>query len=367
MTSLTHRGFVHLGMDVSRDSISVAVLPPDRDTAEVEKISSDTESVRRLIKRLGRASGLLACYEAGPTGYDLYRLLADLGVRCEVIAPSLVPKGRGDRVKTDKRDARRLAGLHRAGELRAIAVPNPAQEAVRDLCRTRGDMVQDLTRARNRLGKFLLRHSLVYRGGSTWTMRHDRWLRQIHFEDRALQATLDHYRATVDLRDTALEAVEADLKPYFGTEPFADAVLRLGAYRGVTHMGALCLGAEVFDWARFPRARQFMSFTGLTASEHSSGLSEHRGWITRAGNSHLRGQLCEAAWSYNHQAHIGPGLAARHEGVAPSTIARSWKAQSRLCRRFRSLAARKNVKSVVATAVARELAGFLWAEMTAVG
>jgi transposase len=181
MTSLSHRGFVHLGMDVSRDSISVAVLPPDSDVAEVDKITSDAESVRRLIKRIGSPPGLWACYEAGPTGYDLYRLLGSIGVRCDVVAPSLVPKGRGDMIKTDKRDARRLAGLHRAGELTAIAVPSPAQEAVRDLCRTRGDMVQDLTRARNRLGKFLLRHSLVYRGGSNWTDRHQRWLANVHF------------------------------------------------------------------------------------------------------------------------------------------------------------------------------------------
>jgi transposase len=366
MTSLAHRGFIHLGMDVSRDSISVSVLPVDSDVAEVDKITSDAESVRRLIKRLGRPGGLWACYEAGPTGYDLYRLLGSMGVRCDVVAPSLVPKGRGDMIKTDKRDARRLAGLHRAGELTAIAVPSPAQEAVRDLCRTRGDMVQDLTRARNRLGKFLLRHSLVYRGGSTWTDRHRRWLAGLSFEDNALASTFMHYRATVNLRETTLDAVEADLAGYFTTQPFGDAVLRLGAYRGVTHMGALCLGAEVFDWARFPKARSFMNFTGLTCSEHSSGLSTHRGWITRAGNSHVRGQLTEAAWSYNHVPNVGHGLRERQDGVPAATIARSWSAQTRLSKRFRTLAARKNVKSVVATAVARELAGFLWAEMTAV-
>ena len=172
MTSLAHRGFVHLGMDVSKDSISVAILHPDRDVAAVEKISSDSESVRRLLKKVGRPSGIWACYEAGPTGYDLYRLLASMKVRCDVVAPSLVPKGRGDRVKTDKRDSRRLAGLHRAGQLTPIAVPDPAQEAVRDLCRTRGDMVEDLTRARNRLTKFLLRHSMIYRDGTNWTIRH---------------------------------------------------------------------------------------------------------------------------------------------------------------------------------------------------
>jgi transposase len=365
MTSLAHRGFVHLGMDVSRDSISVAILPADRDTAVVDKISSDSESVRRLIKRVGRPKGIWACYEAGPTGYDLYRLLNSMGVRCDVVAPSLVPKGRGDRVKTDKRDARRLAGLHRAGELTAIGVPSPAQEAVRDLCRTRGDMVEDLTRARNRLTKFLLRHSLIYRGGSNWTFRHERWLASLHFDDRALAATFAHYRATVNVRDTCLAAIEEDLRGYFGIEPFAEAVWRLGAYRGVTHMGALCLGAEVFDWRRFPQARPFMAFIGLTCSEHSSGLSEHRGAITRAGNAHIRGQLCEAAWSYQYTPRIGPELAARQQGLPPATLARSWKAQTRLCRRFHTLAARKNVKSVVAAAVARELAGFAWAEMTA--
>jgi transposase len=365
MTSLAHRGYVHLGMDVSKDSISVAILHPDRDVAVTDKISSDAESVRRLIKKMGRPSGIWVCYEAGPTGYDLYRLLNSMKVRCDVIAPSLTPKGRGDRVKTDKRDSRRLAGLHRAGELTAIAVPDPAQEAVRDLCRTRGDMVEDLTRARNRLTKFLLRHSLIYRGGSNWTIRHERWLSRLNFDDKALAATFAHYRSTVQLRDTALEAVEADLVGYFATDPFVDAVARLGAYRGVTHMGALCLGAEVFDWRRFPTPRTFMGFTGLTCAENSTGLSERRGAITRAGNSHIRGQLCEAAWSYQHRPALGPTIRGRQDGASPATITRSWTAQNRLCNRFAALAARKNVKSVVATAIARELAGFLWAEMTA--
>jgi transposase len=288
-----------------------------------------------------------------------------MGVRCDVVAPSLVPKGRGDRVKTDKRDARRLAGLHRAGELTAVAVPMPAQEAVRDLCRTRGDMVEDLTRARNRLTKFLLRHSIIYRGGSNWTFRHQRWLSGLSFDDKALETTFRHYRSTVQLRETSLEAVEADLRTYFSTDPFADAVARLGAYRGITHMGALCLGAEVFDWRRFPSARSFMSFTGLTCSEDSTGKTERRGAITRAGNSHIRGQLCEAAWAYQHRPAIGATIAKRQEGVSAATIARSWEAQNRLSKRFAALAARKNVKSIAAAAVARELAGFAWAEMTA--
>ena len=266
-------------------------------------------------------------------------------------------------MKTDRRDARRLAGLHRAGELTAVAIPTPAQEGVRDLCRTRGDMVQDLTRARNRLSGFLLRHSVVWRGGSKWTERHRRWLATLSFDDPAIASTYSHYMATVKLRDTALESVEADLLPWCTKDPFGDQVPRLAAYRGVTRIGALCLAAEVFDWRRFPKARPFMSFTGLVPGENSTGLTQRRGSITRAGNAHLRGQLCEAAWAYQHSPNVGVGIRERQQGVPPETVARSWAAQVRLSRRFRQLAAHKNVRSVVAAAVARELAGFLWAEM----
>jgi transposase len=276
----------------------------------------------------------------------------------------LVPKRRGDRIKTDDRDARLLAGMHRAGELIVVAVPSPAQEAVRDLCRTRGDMVEDLTQARNRRNQFLLRHAIVWRDGSNWTLQHRRWLASLHFDDRALAVTFGHYRATVALREDSLHAVERDLASYYDQPPFGEPSHRLAAYRGVTRMGGLCLAAEVFDWRRFAAARSFMCFTGLVPSEDSSGLHEHRGNITHAGNRHVRAQLVEAAWSYRHRPHVGAGIAARHQGLAPEVVARAWNAQLRLSRRFRHLAARKNVRSVVATAVARELAGFLWAEMT---
>jgi transposase len=362
---VSHRGFTHLGLDVSKDSIAVAVLEPDRDRAPVQKIFHDDASVRKFIDRFEDRSKLWACYEAGPTGYELYRLLGRLGVRCDVIAPALVPKRPGDRVKTDKRDAGRLAGLHRAGQLTAIAVPSPPQEAVRDLCRLRGDMVEDLTQARNRLTKFLLRHSIVWRDGSNWTLKHHRWLASLGFEDRALAATFAHYRATVALRDSSLEAVEADLAPYCEREPFGAQVRRLAAYRGVTTTGGLCLAAEIFDWRRFPAARSFMCFTGLVPSEDSTGQSEHRGHITHAGNRHVRAQLVEAAWSYRHRPHVGVGIATRQQGLSPEIVTRAWHAQVRLSKRFQQLAARKNVRSVVAAAIARELAGFLWAEMTA--
>jgi len=340
-------------------------LNPDREVPDVEKIFHDEESVRRLIGRFPEPRLLRTCYEAGPTGYDLARLLASMGVSCQVIAPSMIPKAPGDKVKTDTRDCRRLARLHRAGELVAVRIPTTGEEAVRDLCRTRADMVEDLTRARNRLTKFLLRHSRVWRGGVNWTHKHEDWLAVQRFEEPAMQTTFEHYRAVVLGRDAQLAAVEADLVGYFTREPFAAGVARLGAYRGVTHMGALALQAEVCDWRRFGRASALMGFVGLVPSEYSSGGSTHRGHITRAGNVHLRTQLVEAAWAYQHRPAVGVEIAKRHEGLPPEVVARAWKAQLRLCGRFRHLAAKKNTKSVVAAAVARELAGFLWAEMTA--
>lgn len=367
MTSLAHSDTTtFLGLDVHRDTISVAILAPGREGPDVDKIAHDEESIRRLVARLPQPRHRLrACYEAGPTGYELHRLLGSLGVRCEVIAPSLIPKAPGDKVKTDKRDCRRLARLHRAGELVAIRVPDRAEEAVRDLCRTRGDMVEDLTRARNRLTKFLLRHGKVWRGGSNWTVKHERWLGALSFEEPALATTFSHYRAVVLTREAQLEAVEADLRCWFDREPFTGAVHRLGAYRGVTHMGALGLAAEVCDWRRFGRADSFMGFVGLVPSEYSSGSSTRRGHLTKAGNAHLRAQLVESAWAYQHRPYVGAEIAKRHQGVPPETVARAWAAQLRLCGRFRHLAARKNTKSVAAAAVARELAGFLWAEMNA--
>lgn len=365
MPILAHPDAVFLGLDVHKDSISAGVLNPGCEAPDVEKVFNDEESIRRLIGRFVDPTLVWACYEAGPTGYDLHRLLVSLGVHCAVVAPSMIPKAPGDKVKTDRRDCRRLARLYRAGELVAIRVPSPLEEAVRDLCRTRGDMVEDQTRARNRLTKFLLRHSRVWRGGSNWTVKHEAWLAALRFDEPALQTTFDHYRSVVLSRDAQLAAVESDLKRWIGAEPFAGAVRRLAAYRGVTAMGALSLQAEVCDWRRFGRAGQIMGFVGLVPSEYSSGGSTRRGHITKAGNTHLRAQLVESAWAYQHRPYVGAEIAKRHDGLPPEVIARAWAAQLRLCGRFRHLAARKNTKSVVAAAVARELAGFLWAEMTA--
>jgi len=357
-------GPIHLGLDTSKNAILVGILRPDEVSPDTEKIFNDEASIRRLVNRFGDRSGLRVCYEAGPTGFGLYRLLRSMGVACDVVAPSLIPRSSGDRVKTDRRDCRRLARLHRAGELVAIRVPTEAEEAVRDLCRARAAVVGDRTRIRHRCSKFLLRHDRVWRE-TAWTVKHEQWLTGQRFEDAALRATYAHYRAMLTAREAELAAVEADLAHWYSHGPFTDAVARLAAYRGVAHVGALTIASEVGDWRRFPAARTFMGFTGLVPSEYSSGEAVRRGHITKAGNTHLRTQLIESAWAYQHHPNLGVTLRRRQEHVDVATVARSWSAQQRLCARFRRLSTRKTSRSVVAVAIARELAGFLWAEMTA--
>jgi transposase len=226
-------------------------------------------------------------------------------------------------------------------------------------------VVIDLDRARRRLGAFLLRHGQVWRGGSKWTLKHEDWLLGVRFHDAALATTYGHYRSIVHECRLRLQALEADLLVYCDKDPYAEGIHRLCCYRGVNTIGALTLVSEVCDWRRFARASSFMGFVGLVVSEYSSGERTQRGHITKAGNEHLRTQLVESAWAYQSGPFVGPRIRRAQEQCPPATAERAWAAQVRLCGRFRRLAARKNVKSVVATAVARELAGFLWGEMTA--
>jgi transposase len=349
---------------MSKDKIAVAILRWDEQVPDTEVIFNDEASVRRLVARFPDRGGLRVCYEAGPTGFGVYRLLTSMGVACQVVAPALIPKAPGDRVKTDRRDSRRLARLHRAGELVAIRVPTPAEEAVRDLCRARADLVDDRTRTRHRLSKFLLRHDRIWRN-QAWTGKHEQWLSGQRFDDAALRSTYGHYRAVLAARDAELAAIEADLAHWYTHGPFVEGVARLAAYRGIARLGALTIASEVGDWRRFPTARSFMGFTGLVPSEYSSGISVHRGRITKAGNAHLRTQLIESAWAYQHRASLGAVLRRRQDGISPATAARSWAAQQRLCARFRRLAARKTSRNIATVAIARELAGVVWAEMTA--
>ncbi|MGC9671438.1 IS110 family transposase [Planosporangium sp. 12N6] len=332
MNSVTQlRGPIHLGMAVAKDAIAVGILARDEQTPVVERIVHDETSIRRLITKFPDRAGLKTCYEAGPTGYGLYRLLTSLGVACDVVAPALIPRRAGDRVKTDRRDAQRPARLHRAGELTAIRAPSAFEEAIRDLCRARGDLVEDRRRMRQRLKAFLLRHDRVYRDGQSWTGRHEQWLAAQHFDDAALRATYAHYRAALAARDGELAAIEADLMGWREREPFTDAVTRLAAYRGIGDLSALTLAAEVIDWRRFASAPLFMGFTGLVPSEYSSGEATRRGHITKAGNHAVRTALVEAAHAYRHRPLVGARLHQRQQRTDPATVARSWTAQQRLC------------------------------------
>lgn len=365
MTSVTSAGAVHLGMDTSKDTIVVAVLGPGEEFPAVDRIVNREEAVRRLVGRFGDRERLRACYEAGPGGYDLYRLLASMGVACEVVAPSLIPKGGSDRVKTDKRDAVRLARLHRAGELTPVRVPSLAEEAVRDLARVRAAVLADRKRAQQRLTAMLMRHGRIWREGSYWTRAHRAWIAAQSFTEPALVTALAFHRAALDARESELACVECELARWALRDPLAAAVARLGCYRGIGELTALTLAAEVVDWRRFPAARAFMGFTGLVPCEYSSGQRTWRGHITKAGSAPVRTALIEAAWAYRCRPAIGTALARRQRGASPETIARSWKAQRRLHGKYAAMTARGKAAPEAVTAVARELAGFVWAEMTA--
>ncbi len=355
---------VYVGMDTSMREIVCGVLRPGREVPAVDRIPNDEESVRRLLGKLGDRRVLSVCYEAGPSGYELHRLITSMGVACEVIAPSLVPKGASDRVKTDRRDAVRLTLALRAGMLTPVRVPSPSEEAVRDLVRARGDLLDDRKRMQQRLNALLLRHGRTWRGGAKWTYAHRTWVDRQEFGEPALQDVLDAYRGALEAREAELRAAEARLSAWAGREPLAPAVAKLGAYRGIAELTALTLAAEVVDWHRFATARAFMGFTGLIPSEYSSGTRTRRGSITKAGPEGVRTALVEAAWSYRYRPAIGALLRRRQAGADPGTLARSWKAQQRLHATWKKMTARGKPSGVAVTAVARELAGFVWAEMT---
>ena len=253
--------------------------------------------------------------------------------------------------------------MHRAGELTPIRVPSPSEEAVRDLVRARAALLADRKRAQQRITAMLLRHGRVWRS-TYWTAAHEQWISGQRFAEPALAAALAHYRAALDTRRAELDAIEAELQPWAARPPLADPVARLGCYRGVAEVTGLVLAAEVAGWRRFPSARAFMGFTGLVPAEYSSGERTRRGSITKAGSQPVRTALIEAAWSYRFRPAIGVTLRRRQHDAAPDTLARSWQAQRRLHARYKTMTARGKPAGVAVTAMARELAGFVWAEMT---
>jgi transposase len=354
-----------VALDVHKNSIVAAALPAVGGAPEVQRIDNTERAIRRLIGRLGGPEGLAVAYEAGPCGYDLLRLLGRLGVACDVIAPSLVPVRAGDRVKTDRRDAKKLARLYRAGELSFVAPPSPAQEGLRDLVRCADDLRCARTAARHRVAKQLLRHGRIFREGKrSWTKQHIAWVRRQRLEDPNAQRALEHMLAHLDGLDAQLAAIGHELAAIAQTDPWRDPVAWLSSFRGISIRTALGLLAEIGDFRRFATARELMSYLGLTVAEYSSGDRQHRGHLTKTGNRHARRLLIEAAWHYQHPARQAARAAAISEHVPPAVSARAWQAQIRLHHRHRHLTSHGKRSTVATAAIARELAGFLWAAMT---
>ena len=353
-----------IGLDVHADTIAVAVAEPDGEVRPLGIIPNRAESVRKLMKRLGPAETLRVCYEAGPTGYVLYWQLTGLGVACEVIAPTLIPTMAGDRVKTDRRDATKLARCYRAGDLTAVWVPDAAHEALRDLVRAREAAKSDQLRARNRLSKFLLRHGQRPTDKMTpWSDRYMRWLRQVHFEEFAQEATRLDYLHEVDHAADRITRLERTIEAAVQTAPPKMRVVidALQALRGIARMTAVTLVTELGEFSRFVRAPQLMGFAGMGVREHSTGAHIRRGGITKTGNAHVRRVVIEAAWAYRHRPAIGAPLRKRQATLSEAVKAIGWKAQLRLHTRYHRLLGRGKCSQQVTTAIGRELLGFIWA------
>lgn len=355
-----------IGLDVHADTIAASVAEPDGEVRPLGIIPNRLESVRKIVAKLGPVSQLKACYEAGPTGYVLYWQLTGLGVPCEVVAPSLVPVKAGDRVKTDRRDAAKLARSYRAGDLTPVWVPDAAHEALRDLVRTREDARQDQHRARHRLSKFLLRHGLRPPEDvkKSWTQKYLTWIKeQVHFDQPALEATLLDYVREVDHMAERIERLEKSIDEAIQQAPpeMRTVIEALQALRGVAKITAVSIVAEVGSLSRFEKPRQLMGYSGLVSSEFSSGNRIRRGGITKTGNAHLRRVMVEAAWAYQHRPWVGGALLKRQQGLDPEIKEIAWKAQWRLHTRYKKLSARGKNKNQIVTAVGRELLGFIWA------
>lgn len=355
----------YVGMDVHAETISVAIVEGRGVARSLGTIANRLEAIRRLIGKLGDASTLRVCYEAGPTGYVLYWQLTKLGVACEVVAPSLIPSKPGDRIKTDRRDAEKLARSYRSGDLTAVWVPNAEHEALRDLVRAREAAKKDELRAKHRLSKYLLRNGQRSPEGcrGPWTVTWWQWVRGLTLPYAAQNVTLLDYILAVDHEAQRLVRLESAINEAVLTAPaeMKAVIDALQALRGVAKITAITLATELGTFARFTCAPQVMSYTGLVPSEHSSGARDRRGAITKSGNAHLRRVLVEAAWHYRHRPKLNVRQKQLQGSLTPQVAAIAWKAQERLHRRFSRLASRSKPAGKIVTAIARELVGFIWA------
>jgi transposase len=350
---------VAVGLDVHARSVRLAAVRAD-ELLEERTLPYDEEVIERALRRW---PGVRCCYEAGPTGFGLYRHLVERGIGCQVVAPGLVPQRPGDRVKTDPRDARKLARLLAGGLLEAIHVPSRELEAARDLVRAREDARLDRMRDRHRLSKFCLRHGRTL-PTSSWTVVRRKWLSQQRFQFAAQQITFDTYVHAVDLVDARIEALERSISQTAEQEPWRQLVARLRCLRGVDTLTALALVTEIGDFSRYESAERFMAFVGLVPSERSSGEQRRPGSITKVGNAHVRRLLIESAWHARRRPTVGYQLARRQRGQDATVVEQAWRCQQRLYQRWQRMAGRGKPQPKIVVACARELAGFIWAIAT---
>lgn len=350
-----------VGLDVHKKTIVAAVLPLGSDNVtETVSIENCPKAVEKLVNRVAARGPVAFVYEAGPCGYEAHRQITAMGHKCVVIAPSLTPVRPGDHVKTDRRDAEKLARFHRAGELTEVHVPTREMEADRDLPRAREDALEDRLRARHRLAKFLLRQGRIHQETKSWGVKHRAWLKTQRFEWVTLQQTFEANMRAVEEAEARLAILDQQMQDLAQKEPYRTPVRYLRCLKGIETISALTLLVETQDFARFKRAREFMSFTGLVGSEHSSGEKVRRGHITKAGNTHIRRILVESAWCNRHRDVVSKQLAERRKGCPKEVVSIAKKAQTRLHRKFWRMTSRSKLHQVTVVAVARELAGFVW-------
>jgi transposase len=353
-----------VAFDSAKEKHAVAIADDGRggEVRYLGEIDNSPDAVRKLVAKLSRQyQRLHFCYEAGPTGYGLYRQLTDLGHVCDVVAPTMIPKRSGDRVKTNRRDSVTLVKLLRAGELRAIWVPDTVHEAVRDLTRAREVAMIDLKKKRQQLLSFLLRHGRIFPDGRHWTKMHERWLAKQTFSHPAQQIVFQDHLEVINAAQVRLAALEQQLREIVPTWTMAPVVAAYQSMRGVSFVVAVTFVAEVGDVRRFATPQQLMAFLGLVPSERTTGDTVRRGSITKAGNHRARRVLIEGAWTYRYPARVGETLRSRLKDLPLSVRSIAWKAQVRLCARHRRLIANGKLPAVATTAIARELAAFLWA------
>lgn len=354
---------IFVGLDVHKKTIAVATVAAQA-SASVQffgTIANTPEAIRSMLRKLGKGGQRLhLAYEAGPLGYNLYRLSTGLGHRCDVVAPSLIPRKAGDKVKTDRRDAMMLAQLLRGGQLTEVWVPDEAHEAMRDLVRMRAQAMKDLRKTRQQLHSFLLRHGRVF-AGNHWTKAHRRWLGELKFVHPAQHLVIEELLARIERAEELCDRLKSAIVELVPQWTLAPVVAAVQALRGVSILVAATVVAEVGNFSRFESPRQLMAYLGLNPSEHSSGATIKRGAITKTGNSLARTCLVEAAWTYRHPARVTQIIRERLKGLPEPIRAIAWKAQVRLASRYRKLIAAGKPAPKAIVAVARELVGFIWA------